>query len=73
MARCRSCGAEIVWAETSGGRYMPLDPEPRQDGNMIIENGRAIAAGPLDQGERFVAHFVSCPDAAAWRKKEGRP
>jgi len=27
-ARCKTCGAEIIWAETPAGRAIPLDVEP---------------------------------------------
>ena len=28
MGKCRSCGAEILWIETPGGKAMPCNPEP---------------------------------------------
>lgn len=34
--RCGGCPAEIVFAVTRGGRLMPLDPDPRDDGNVEV-------------------------------------
>lgn len=28
MARCRSCQARVVWAQTTKGNLMPLDADP---------------------------------------------
>lgn len=46
MATCKSCGAEIFWAVTQKGKRMPVDTEPREDGNLEIveqaaDEGRA--------------------------------
>jgi len=79
ISRCRSCSAEIVWAETTGGERMPLDVRPAAGGNvrLVDDNGtrRAHVVGstidlfdPDDDGTRFMPHFVSCPDAGSWRR-----
>lgn len=36
MSKCRSCGAPIRWAITTGGASMPLDLEPNPDGNVVM-------------------------------------
>ena len=28
MAKCRGCGADIIWIKTPGGKSMPCDPIP---------------------------------------------
>jgi hypothetical protein len=33
---CRYCGADVLWAITPKGRRMPVDPEPRPDGNLAV-------------------------------------
>lgn len=53
MAACRSCGAPIVWAITSRGERIPLNPEPVEEGRFVIEDveGRRYARpaiGTLD-------------------------
>lgn len=83
MSRCRSCGAEIRWARTATGRPMPLDAEPVADGNVAftgrsVRDARGFAAPEVrvesqppmfDNDEpRYVAHFVTCPNADEWRK-----
>lgn len=71
---CRSCGDPIRWAKTAAGRSIPLDAEPRDDGNVILRDGIAIVFGPnatlpLDSGPRYVSHFTTCGQAAEWRKR----
>ena len=36
MNRCRSCRQTIRWALTERGRPIPIDPEPRPDGNLEL-------------------------------------
>jgi hypothetical protein len=36
VARCKSCGAEILWTVTDGGRVMPVDLHPDPSGNQAI-------------------------------------
>lgn len=31
---CKDCGAEIVFAKTNKGHWMPLDPQPNPAGNV---------------------------------------
>lgn len=31
--RCQYCRADVIWAMTVNGKRMPIDPEPREDGN----------------------------------------
>lgn len=39
MAACQACKAPILWVKTEGDRMMPLDPEPNDEGNIIILAG----------------------------------
>jgi hypothetical protein len=73
MSRCKSCGAEIIWATTEIGNTIPLDAEPteRPAGLFrLIEDGfgghRAISAAG---GLFHITHFATCPDADAHRKE----
>jgi hypothetical protein len=70
--RCRSCGAEILWARTTSGKPMPLDREPSANGNVLLRDGVAQVLGPLDvavTGEPlYLSHFATCPSAASHRK-----
>jgi hypothetical protein len=74
-SKCRSCGREIVWAETQHGAKVPLDPKALvfsvlEVGNKLI----AVKPGGL-HGERWlVSHFATCKDANAWSgHKPGDP
>jgi hypothetical protein len=72
MRSCRSCGADVVFVPTPKGKLMPLDPDERSDGNVVIEadgKARVLPAGDPYTGPRFVSHFSTCPDAPAWRKR----
>ena len=80
MSTCRSCGAEVLWAETTGGKRIPLDPEPVAAGALLVVKRRMSPSGelvplvrPVRRGEapaspRYQTHFASCPDADRWRK-----
>ncbi len=77
MPNCRSCRAEIVWANTPNGKLIPLDAEPTADGNVTLTTTSPVTAvvlGPLElqlldpSVPRFAAHFARCPDADSWRR-----
>lgn len=69
--RCRSCAAPIIWARsTTTGALMPLDAEPHEDGNCELVDAGVIVHGadrPMFAGPLHLTHFVTCPDADAWR------
>ena len=50
MAKCRSCGAPIIWIKTQGGKSMPCDPDltmywqkPGAAGKIVTPNGEVIS------------------------------
>ncbi|MBN1628154.1 MAG: hypothetical protein JW990_00170 [Thermoleophilia bacterium] len=74
MSACRSCGARITWLETAGGGRMPVDEDPTPEGNVVVVGKmakvckNAAAAEALYPGQpRYLSHFVTCPQAGAWR------
>jgi len=76
-ARCKSCGAEIVWALTDQDKKMPVDAAPADDGNITLNwlpslnEYRAIVVGartPNAHGPRYKSHFATCPDRDKHRK-----
>jgi hypothetical protein len=79
MNACKSCEQPIRWVKTEQGQPMPLDPEPRPDGNIVLRRlafegpliAHYLAAGeePAADEERYVSHFATCPNAAAHRKQ----
>jgi len=77
MARCRSCGAEILFIKTSGGKMHPVNADPVQfnhkpgaKGRVIIGNGQVVPADIREDGKErgWISHFSTCPDANRFRK-----
>jgi hypothetical protein len=66
---CRSCGADVEWAETIRGKRMPFNPPivaMRSQGSILEGDGRVIE----DVDTTVTAsHFATCPDADKWRRK----
>lgn len=79
MSRCRSCGAEIIWARTRSGSRMPVTLAQRRDGNLVLAQedsypGAMPVAEAYDPEKhqgwgRHVSHFADCPNAASHRRK----
>lgn len=71
MTDCRSCGEPIRFAKTKAGKLIPIDVLPDSSGNIVFEGDVAIILPDPEkyEGEKFVSHFVTCPDAERWRKK----
>jgi hypothetical protein len=80
VSECRSCRAPILWAQTERGRRIPLDPEPytgddsrglfviRHDDDCVWVLATTPDAFPGEPHYR--SHFVTCPQAGAWRRKD---
>ena len=60
---CRSCGASILWVETSTGKKMPLDFEPER--RFVIEASGGMLATLRNT---YVSHFATCKFADQHRK-----
>lgn len=82
MPTCRGCRAPIRWEKTKNGKGMPLDPEPRDDGSVVI---RELAGGavriahvlhadeaPFDGEKRYRVHWDACPKAEKFRQKKAK-
>lgn len=67
-AKCKSCGAPIIWRVTEGGKSIPVDAEPSADGNLIFFGTSAHPVPKLWTGDRYKSHFATCPNAAKHRK-----
>lgn len=78
-ARCRSCGADILWAEWKEGQKHPIDAVPDnrplpKGGKFIlmIHDGKLRAAIPVTAvprtRNRYTSHFASCPNASEHRR-----
>lgn len=60
--RCRSCGAEIVWAKTEKGANAPFDLK-LTSGQYTID-----AAGVAHHVRTRVSHWATCPSPNQHRK-----
>lgn len=81
---CRSCNARIQWAITERGRRMPVDVQPNDAGNILLQprvdniplaiylTAEQVAAfdGTLQRHRLYQSHFATCPDAKKWRKNK---
>jgi len=81
MAKCRSCGAEILWIRTTAGKQMPCNPigvkywaQPKAKGKVITPNGEVISC--VFEGEEknatgigYAPHWSTCKSANQHRKK----
>ena len=75
-AECKGCGKTIVWAKTTIGKYVPLDPKAivyvitsrdHKQGKEEVTVERATT-------EYMTSHFNTCPNAddfSASKKKTG--
>lgn len=78
MAVCRECATRIVWARTVAGRHMALNCEAgeqvpnvavQRHGQHLVEARGITADRPVELHELgFVAHWVTCPAAAVFRR-----
>lgn len=77
LARCKSCGVEIAWAFTTGGKKAPYVRDAA--GVWTLVNGTAIkyeapsaqlelGASPVEPPQRWTSHFANCPNAAEHRR-----
>ena len=75
MSTCRSCGAEIIWAQTDSGKAMPMDAEPvLPPGLFILVRGgsllfaRSLASSHAQVPSLYQSHFATCPNADEHRQ-----
>lgn len=74
------CRAEIRMAPGEGDKDLPVDLDPRPDGNLVWRRSSAGAwrMHVLKKGEtpdpaerRFMSHFATCPAAEKFRRRPG--
>lgn len=81
MTKCRSCGAAIFWAVSVNSKLMPIDAEPVQDGNVLVNISRSnpdkktcvvLKHGVEKPKDRrlFRSHYQTCPNAKAHRRSK---
>jgi hypothetical protein len=70
-ARCATCRAPIWWAKSTSGTPVPIEYEPRSDGNIIfVKPGHIQYLRKRDQTDdpRYASHFAFCPDSKFHRR-----
>jgi hypothetical protein len=71
--RCSSCERPIIWAKTDTGKWMPLDYDPDEGGNVFFFLDFTCKVGrQTDQTPQFAtrhfSHFATCPNAKDHRR-----
>lgn len=81
MARCKACGASIVWIATQAGKNMPCDAEQvtywkdaKGKNTIITPNGETVRANlsgeiQLATGIGYIPHWATCPQAINFKKR----
>mgnify|MGYP001616681629 CR=1 FL=1 len=69
----------MLWKKTKEGKWFPLDPEPAENGNIVLvgEGECRVLSGNLweflEEGlleqPRYRSHFVTCSEAKRFRRK----
>lgn len=82
MAKCRSCGAEIVWMQMRSGASMPCDPalvpfwaKLKGKGKIVTQDGDLVSCefeGPMDDMTNVgrIPHWATCPFSRAHKRKK---
>jgi len=74
MAKCSSCEAPIIWAQTAAGKNMPLDEQPvLVGGEWVLVNGQTWKATDEDRKLHrplYMPHWATCPDAPSFRRRK---
>lgn len=79
MAKCKACGADIMWIGTANGKNMPVNAQKIpykmnwKDGKytLITPEGKLVKAD-LDLSSDdfgYESHFATCPAAETFRRK----
>ena len=79
MAKCKGCGAEIMWIRTKGAqKAMPVDCPGRYyyrsgagSQTFVTADGevmRGNLTGNEDGIMGYRSHFATCPQAGKWRR-----
>lgn len=63
MAKCKGCGAEIIWAKNENNKMIPLDAKAPVYVLTIEENIRDANCQRSRNPRAYVTHFATCPKA----------
>ena len=65
MAKCSTCGAEIVWGLTANMKRVPMNPPEKR----FVRQGPVGATDTcVGVEDTWLSHFATCPQADQHRK-----
>lgn len=80
--QCESCGVPIRWAKSAKGKWLCLDAEKTEGGNVVLflderEQGAtgvvfksAVEAEAKFPGRpRYTSHHMTCKQGKEWRRR----
>ena len=81
-AKCKACGAPIIWMETPSGKYLPCDEglvpyrADRFGKQSVVAADGCVVRCTLDfegkpSGLGRIPHWATCPQADKFRRKRG--
>lgn len=71
MAKCKGCGAEILWATTESGKSIPLSVESEERRFTVYSKGGALESDTMRMAKNektYLSHFADCPNAEEFRR-----
>lgn len=76
LTQCRSCGADVVFAENESGNRQIVDAQPNEKGNLRLFTDKddkqklRIRRLLVDGGDPplFIDHHATCPEEKSWRR-----
>ncbi len=72
MAKCGTCGGEILWGVTEAGKRVPLNLAEKRFVRADMVTGSADLASEQDyvMVDTHLSHFATCPQADEHRRKD---
>ena len=82
MAKCKGCGASIVFVRTPGGKSMPCDSpmvpyiaRSGAKGKIVTPDGKVVSAEVTNDlgsstGIGYVPHWANCPKSADFKRNK---
>lgn len=79
---CKSCGQQVLWIKTTGGKNMPCNPQfvyykEKAGGKdrIVLPNGKVVAGEVLKSSDHadgfgYISHFATCEHANVFRRKK---
>ena len=81
MAKCRECGADIIFIGTSRGTLIPCDAKPvkfdeseRGPSKVVRGNGKVVSGfiSPTGSEVGYISHFSTCTNPGRFRRRPAK-